>query len=182
MIIIMKFLCQNLNIKLLFLLTILFTQIFISLLVYYFYPTDLITSQDQLIYNPTIFFSISFILIAAFISYRASCRFKLIFSGSLLAFGLLIFFVFFVFLSYYEGVFSSRVYVVKFLNYTFFHLGGFRQLIIYLFGLDMLGKLFYALNITLFLHMFGFLLGDLIYFVRNKYNEYIKKNNKKCFN
>lgn len=172
----MKFITRDIRAKLLYLTIILFVQVIISFLVIYFYPAEKVTTQSILFYNPTIFLSLSFIVISIFISYKANSRFKLILSGSILAFTELFFFIILVLISYYEGDFSSKIYIAKFLNYTFFHLGGFRNLLTYLFGIELLGNLFYALNATLILHMLGFILGDLIYFIRNRYYGNIKEN------
>lgn len=160
-----------------YLLITLLIQILISSLVKIFYPLDLTTSFSEfVIYNRTMYFSLLFVLVAVYISYKANMDLNTIFSGTLIGLILFVMFSVLLLLNYSTVEFPFKSNIARLMSYTFFHLGGLREVFISIFGPEIVLKFFYAFNITFGTHMFGFVIGDLLSFIRRQYAKRIQNS------
>lgn len=157
-----------------FLFLILSFQIIISLIVKYFYtynPSVYIKKELLIKYqfNSLFWISLMFIIISMFLTYRENVLKKSYFNGIYAAgISILPFIVLVLVLNIFNEIKYIK-YINIFLSYTFFHLGGFQIFLVNIFGLQSMSNLFYALNLTIGIHILGFIIGDIFYLVKVKY-------------
>jgi len=153
-----------------YLLFALLLQIFTSTLTAFFYPQELVMNPEKVLFNPTIIFSFSFLIISSIIAYHSNLHYHSKFNGIIIGMLTLLPFVFLTIYYYipYELNYKSVIAVV--LTYSFSHLGGFREIIVAMLGVHSLYNFFAALNLTIFIHLLGFFAGDVIFLLRRKVN------------
>lgn len=153
----------------------LIASVILKLLYTYVYTYDLKYVQGKYLFSPTIFISIIFIIAVAVLSFKLSKNLGKYFTSSGIAFTLLIPFISFpVFIQSIES-YQVKYYIAQILTYSFAHLSGFRELFVAIVGLDAIYNPFISINITILVHMIGFILGDTIYLIWNqKLNKYLK--------
>lgn len=101
-------------------LAALILQIIISISVKFFYPKDVTTSADIFIFNPTIIFSVAFIIISAILAYNVNRSLGSIFNGLFIGISTLLIFVPMALLTYVDG-FPFQTGISHLLSYVFFH-------------------------------------------------------------
>lgn len=151
-------------------------QILISSIIVFFYPDDLILGAGQTSLNPTLYLSILYIILS--ILATLFYNLKIVQSCRGFYFGVI------TIILQIALILEKRTLNLAFLppkfkdmiiTYSFSHLAGFRELIITTFGFDLFMNFFFVFNISIIIHLSGFLLGDLICLI------ILKKKNTKAF-
>lgn len=155
---------MKINLK--FLLYIILLQILISFSINIFYYADSNDIISKLKSVPLIL-SCLFIIASFILSLESS--WNATFMGII---GLLPFLILVLMVQFFDNLFFNKT-IANILSFSFLHLGGFRSYIYKTFGFKALYNTFYAMNITIFIHMMGFVLGDVLHFIMKGKKRYV---------
>lgn len=145
-----------------FISIIIIVQVIISLFIRDYYYNEETFLNEQITFG----LSLLFIIISMLMSYNMNRIKNSNFNGFILGIIELIPFILILTFIHLE-LFNINKLAIS-LSYLFLHLGGFRDIIYNLFGFKALYNPLYSSNLTLSIHLLGFLLGDIIYLIRSK--------------